>query len=58
MSEKEKTVKMLISVDINTTKPNNEIRKALERGIYRGLDSAPNYIAPPTDVKINYIHEH
>lgn len=57
MAQEKRTIKMTISVDIETTKPIDEVRIALERGIYRGLDTAPNYIAQPKDVKINYCQE-
>lgn len=56
MSEK-KVVRMLISVDIETDKPIDEIIKGLQRGIYRGLDTEPHCVAAPKDVKINYCRE-
>ena len=55
--EQPKTHKMIISVDIETTKTVEEVKKALQRGIYRGLDTEPNYIAQPKNVKINYCQE-
>lgn len=48
---------MIISIDVDTTKTVDEVKRALERGIYRGLDAEPNYVAPPKDVKINYCQE-
>lgn len=57
MAQEKRTVKMLVSIDIDTTKTVEEIKKALERGIYRGLDTEPNYIAQPSEVKINYCEE-
>jgi len=47
--------KFIISLEIDTEKDIEEIRAALRKGIYRGLDTEPNYIAPPAKVKINYI---
>ena len=55
--EAKRTVKVVISIDVETTKSVEEIKRALERGIYRGLDTEPNYVAPPKDVKINYCQE-
>jgi hypothetical protein len=52
-----KTVTMLISVDITTSKSVDEISKALKRGIIRGLDTSPYIIAAPSDVKINFCQE-
>jgi len=52
-----KTVEVIISLDITTPKEFEEIKMAIRRGIYRGLDTEPNYIAPPANVKINYIQE-
>ena len=43
---------ILISLDIETDKNIEEIKKAIERGIYWGLDV--KNIAPPKKVKINY----
>jgi len=57
MEKTKRTVKMIISIDIETTKTIDEIKKALERGIYRGLDTEPNYVAPPKNVTINYCKE-
>lgn len=57
MIQEKRTVKMIISIDVETTKSVDEIKSALERGIYRGLDTEPNYVAPPKDVKINYCQE-
>lgn len=54
--ENKKKVTMLISIDIETNKSIEQITKALEKGIYRGLDTEPNYIASPKDVNINYCH--
>jgi len=53
MKEKE-TKRLIISLDIETNKDYEAITKALERGIYRGLDTTPYYIAAPKDVKIHY----
>lgn len=50
-----KMINVTVSIDIDTDKSIDEIKKELERGIYRGLDSAPNYIAQPKDVKITYM---
>lgn len=45
-------MRVVIAVDIETDKTFEEVRKALTRGIYRGLDTEPNYIAPPAKVQI------
>jgi hypothetical protein len=52
-----KTVRMIISVDIYTDSDVKKISSALTKGIYRGLDTSPIYVAQPTDVKINFIEE-
>lgn len=58
MANEKRTVKVTVSVSVETTKTTEEVKRALERGIYRGLDTEPNYVAPPKDVKINYPTEH
>jgi hypothetical protein len=50
-------VKMVISIDIETNKPIDEIVKGLKRGIYRGLDAEPYYIAAPNEITINSCEE-
>jgi hypothetical protein len=50
-------MKIIISLDIETTKDLEQVTTALKRGIYRGLDTPPHYVAPPASVKINYIQE-
>ena len=57
MTQEKRTVKMIVSIDIETTKSVDEVKRALERGIYRALDTEPNYIALPKDVNINYCKE-
>ncbi len=47
-----KRVVLNIVVEMNTNKPMEEIHKAIEKGIYRGLDTLPYYIAQPKDVLI------
>lgn len=56
MTQEKRTVKMIMSIDVETTKSVDEIKRALERAIYRGLDAEPDYV-PPKDVKINYCQE-
>jgi hypothetical protein len=51
-----KTIKVLIEVDITTNKTFEEVKAGLTRGIYRGLDTEPHYIAHPSNVDIKYIH--
>lgn len=51
MSNK-RTIRVSIVVDIETSAEKDKIKRAIERGIYWGLDSEPNYIAPPKDVLI------
>ena len=53
----EKIVKVSISVTIETNKPFDEVDKAIRRGIYRGLDTEPNYIAPPSKVTIEEVNQ-
>ena len=53
----QRVVKMIMSIDIKTAKSIDDVKRALERGVYRGLDTEPNYVAPPKDVKINYCQE-
>lgn len=49
--------KIIISLDIETDKSFQDIKNGLIRGIYKGLDTEPNFIAPPKKVKINYLQE-
>lgn len=46
---------IIISLDIDTDKPIEQIVSALKKGIYRGLDSPGHYIARPANVTINSI---
>jgi len=48
-------VEVKISINIKTNKPNIDIQKALIKGIHRGLDTEPNYIAKPDDIDIYLI---
>jgi len=48
---------IIIELEIETENEMSDIIPALSRGIYRGLDSPPYYIAAPADVKINFIKE-
>jgi len=52
-----KIIKMIISVDIKTKKDVEIIIKALQKGIYMGLDSETYRVASPKDIKINYCKE-
>jgi len=36
-----------INLDIETDKPLEDIVRSLTKGIYRGLDTPPYYVAPP-----------
>lgn len=47
-----KTIKVTITLEVNTANTNESIELALKKGIYRGLDSYPYYIAQPRDVNI------
>ena len=47
---KKKLVTITVEVETNVT--NNTLENELIRGIYRGLDTEPNYVAPPKCVKI------
>lgn len=51
MSNK-RTIRVSIVVDIETSAEKDKIKRAIKRGIYWGLDSESNYIAPPKDVLI------
>ena len=57
MEEEVKKIKFEITVEISTNKTSEEVRSALIRGIYRGLDSESNRIAAPKDVEIKNIAE-
>lgn len=50
-------IKIKIELEIETTKSFDSVVKGLTKGIYRGLDTEPNYIASPQNVKINSIEE-
>lgn len=47
------TIKVVISIDVITDRSSEEVKKAVIKGIYKELDTAPNYIAQPKDVTIN-----
>lgn len=47
--------KVFLSVEIETSSPIDDIQNGLKRGIYRGLDTPPHYIAPPSKVEIVFI---
>ena len=47
--------KIIITLEIDTDKDIEDIRPALKKGIYRGLDTPPTYIAQPAKVTINSI---
>lgn len=53
--EQKKELRFIIAVDVNTSKSIEEVKSALHRGIFRGLDTEPYNIAPPKDVFIDYI---
>ena len=48
-------VEVKININIKTNKPNIDIQKALTKGIHRGLDTEPNYIAKPDEIDIYLI---
>ena len=54
MKEKKK-VKMIMSIEVDTDSTVEEIKKAMERGIYVQLDT--RRVAPPSDIKILYCQE-
>lgn len=45
-------IRVVVAIDIETDKTFEEVKKALTRGIYRALDTEPNYIAPPAKVEL------
>jgi hypothetical protein len=45
-----------VVVEIDTKKDFETIKKSLTRGIYRSLDSGPEHVAQPKDVKILSIY--
>lgn len=47
-------VKLTLSVEVKTSCSIEGIKHAIKRGIYRGLDTPPYYIAPPKDVVITF----
>jgi hypothetical protein len=49
--------KFKINVEVNTSKPDDEIMRAITKGIFKGLDTEPYNIAPPADVKVTFIYE-
>lgn len=49
-----KKIKLTLSVEVETSSPIEIIEGAIKRGIYRGLDTPPYYIAPPKDVVITF----
>mgnify|MGYP001100206349 CR=1 FL=1 len=49
---KTRIVTTTIKLEIETDKPLDKIVPAITKGLYRGLDSEPNYIAPPKNVGI------
>jgi len=53
--EDQRLVKIEVSIEIKTSKFSHEIERAIIKGIYRGLDTEPNYISSPKDVKIKNI---
>lgn len=55
LREDMRTVKVTVAISVKTTKTIVEVKKALESGIYRGLDGAPNHVAQPKDVAIKYV---
>ena len=55
MSQEKRTVKITLQIEVETSKNIVDVKNALEKGIYKGLDSSPNYIAPPKDVIIKFI---
>lgn len=52
--ETKANLKLSIEVEVLTNKPIDEVKDAIRKGIYRGLDTPPNYIAPPKDVTIEF----
>lgn len=46
------TTKVKLTISIETSKSHEEVISALKRGIYRGLDTEPYYVASPKDVDI------
>lgn len=54
MKNSKKTITVTISVEVKTTENVDEVKSALKRGIYRGLDTAPYHVAAPNDVKIEF----
>lgn len=58
MAQKKKRIKVSINITIDTLSSADEIERAIKRGVYRMLDTSPNYIAVPKDVKITGIHQY
>jgi hypothetical protein len=46
---------IIVTIEVLTDKDDFQIKRGLTKGIYRGLDTEPNYIASPKDVNINKI---
>ena len=52
-----KTIKITITLEVITSESKNNIELALRRGIYRGLDTSPFYVAQPGNVTILKIEQ-
>lgn len=48
-------VTVVLKIELDTRSDSNFILSALNRGIYRGLDTAGSYIATPIDVNISQV---
>ena len=46
--------KILIQVEVETSASVEDIQASLRRGIFRGLDTPPLWVAPPSAVEITF----
>lgn len=52
-----KKIQITVVVEVETDQPLDNIKAGITRGIYRGLDTEPNNIAPPKRVNILHCEE-
>lgn len=46
-----------LQVEVSTDKPIEIVKDALKRGVYMGLDSPASNVAPPKDIKVNFLDD-
>lgn len=48
-------IEVTLTVVVETTKSLEEVKSGIKRGIYRGLDTEPYYIAKPSNVEVIWL---